>query len=199
MGWIVSFEDQGPHKFSLTPSPTHHLTSPTLDWNSSSSQDQFSNRYQVHVGKVSHQWGLFNYYFGVQIWFHVCSAWYCQLLIWQYLPPTPGETQIFLVGMCKSRVYRADFFLKKLEYWEQIFAKISVFGAEILPKSERNGSENAIFFFFFFFEKRKTEGIRTDTRCKKVGLCSGGGAWKEGCQSSTYPSILNQLLWPIKR
>ena len=38
----------------------------------------------------------------------------------------------------KSRVYRTDFFLKKLGSWEQIFAQISVFGAEILPKLEKN-------------------------------------------------------------
>ena len=35
-------------------------------------------------------------------------------------------------------------FLKKTR--EQIFAKISVFGAEILPKSERNWPKNAEFF-----------------------------------------------------
>ena len=39
-----------------------------------------------------------------------------------------------------------------------------MFGAEILPKSEKNGPKNAE-----FFKKQKTEGIRTDTRCKKVG------------------------------
>ena len=69
----------------------------------------------------------------------------------------------------KSRVLRTN------------FAKISVFGAETLPKSERNGPENAE-----FFETQKTKGIRTDTRCEKVGLWSGG-AWKGGRQSSTYP------------
>ena len=37
----------------------------------------------------------------------------------------------------KSRVYRFVS-LKKLGSWKQIFAKISVFGAEILPKLERN-------------------------------------------------------------
>ena len=69
----------------------------------------------------------------------------------------------------KSRVNRTDFLLKKkLGSWEQIFAKISVFGAEILSKSERSGPKNAE-----FCKKQKTEGIRT--RCKKVGLQSGGG------------------------
>ena len=111
-------------------------------------------------------------------------------------PYSRGDSNIFGGYVQKYGLQSGFFFLKKLEYWEQIFAKISVFGAEILPKSERNGSENAN---FFFFEKQKTEGIRTDTRCKKVGLWSGGGAWKDGCQSSTYPSILNQLLWHIKR
>ena len=33
----------------------------------------------------------------------------------------------------KSRVYRTDFFFKKLGSREQIFTKISMFGAEILP------------------------------------------------------------------
>ena len=69
----------------------------------------------------------------------------------------------------KSRVYGTDFFLTNRS-WEQIFAKISVFGAEILQKLEQNGPNNDYFF------EGGTEGIRTDTRCKKVGLCSGGGA-----------------------
>ena len=30
------------------------------------------------------------------------------------------------------------------------------------------------------------EGIRTNARCKKVGLWSGGGVWKGGRQSGTY-------------
>ena len=100
----------------------------------------------------------------------------------------------FLVSMCrtvfKSRVCRADFFLKKkkkknLGTWEWIFAKNSVCGAKIMPKSERNGPKNAE-----LFEKRKTEGIRTDTRCKRVGLWSGGEAGKgvvKAVQSGTYP------------
>ena len=46
----------------------------------------------------------------------------------------------------KSRVYRTDFFFKKLGSWEQIFTKISVFGAEILPKLKRNGPKKAEFF-----------------------------------------------------
>ena len=54
-----------------------------------------------------------------------------------------GGSQFFLVGtVCvaqvfQSRVYR--FFRQKTGVLELIFAKISVFGAEILPKSERNG------------------------------------------------------------
>ena len=71
----------------------------------------------------------------------------------------------------KSRLYRIDFFFKKLGSGEQIFAKIRVFGAEILPKSERNGPKNAE-----FFEKGKPKSIRTDASCKKVGLWSGGEA-----------------------
>ena len=60
----------------------------------------------------------------------------------------------------KRRVYRTDVLITRS--WEQIFAKISVFGTEILNAN--------------IFEKRKTEGIRNDTRYKKVGLWSGGGA-----------------------
>ena len=84
------------------------------------------------------------------------------------MPLVPGGALkffwwVFAARVFKSRVYRTDFFLKRLGSWEQIFAKISVFGAEILPKSERNGPKNVKFFV-------KTEGIRTDTKCKKVGL-----------------------------
>ena len=62
---------------------------------------------------------------------------------------------------------------RKLRSWERIVAKISVFGAQILQKSERNDAD-------FFFEKRKGDGILTDTRCEKVGLWRDGGAWKKG-------------------
>ena len=58
-----------------------------------------------------------------------------------------------VVGICVTWVFKSDFFPNKLGSWERISAKISVFGAEILPKSERNGPKNAD----FFFEKRKTE------------------------------------------
>ena len=56
------------------------------------------------------------------------------------------------MGILISKVGSTEqiFFLKKLGSWEQIFGKISVFGAEILQKSERNGPKKAK-----FFEKRK--------------------------------------------
>ena len=46
-----------------------------------------------------------------------------------------------------SKVGSAEqIFFFKLGSWEQTFAKIGVFGAEILPVSERNGPSNAKFF-----------------------------------------------------
>ena len=63
--------------------------------------------------------------------------------------------------------------LKNYGLGNKFFTNFGVFGAEILPKSERNGPKNAE--FFKKKKKKKMEGIRTDTRCKKVGLWSGGG------------------------
>ena len=90
-----------------------------------------------------------------------------------------------LQGFSKVGSTEWIFFLKKLGSWEWIFAKISVLGAQILPKLERNGPKNAE-----FFKKLKKEGIRTDTRCKKVGLRSSGGAWKGGSWKQHIPIYL---------
>ena len=54
-----------------------------------------------------------------------------------------GGTQFFLVGMCPTSFQKYGlqnrFFLTKQGSWKRFFAKISVFGAEIVPKSETNG------------------------------------------------------------
>ena len=40
------------------------------------------------------------------------------------------------------------------------------------------------------FSKNRTEGIRTDTRCKKMGLWNSGGAWKGGLLKQHIPVYL---------
>ena len=68
------------------------------------------------------------------------------------LAPRPGGHSIFFffflgeyVPHRFSKVGSTEqiFFFKKQGSWEQIFTKIGVFVAEILPKSERNGPKNA--------------------------------------------------------
>ena len=59
-----------------------------------------------------------------------------------------------------------------------------VFGAEILQKSERDGPRNTD-----FFEKRKTEGIRTDTWCKRWVFGVAEEPEKGGHQSGRYPYV----------
>ena len=57
-------------------------------------------------------------------------------------------TQVF-----KSWIYRTDFFFTKEGLGNKYFAKISVFGAEIFPKSERNGPKKCQ-----ILQKRNTDG-----------------------------------------
>ena len=88
----------------------------------------------------------------------------------------------FLVGMYVphgfSKVGSTEqiFFLKETWIVGAKFRQIRVFGANILPKSEGIGPKMP-------FSKR---GKRTDIRCRKVGLWSGGGAWKGDRQRRTY-------------
>ena len=61
----------------------------------------------------------------------------------------------------------------------------------MLPKLERNGPKNPK-----FVKKRKTEDIKTDTRCKKVVSGAAEDPEKGGPQRVTYPYISDMWVPP---
>ena len=145
-------------------------------WSHFSSVPELWNEHRLHVCEV------YRYNISIRggaLIFCFCCCCCCCCWWWWWV----RAARVF-----KSRVYRTDIFFNKLGSWERILDKVSVFGA--------------VFFFFFFFQncrqlglkcrifrKRKTEGIRTNTRGKKVGLWSGGGAWKMGVVKAAHTHI----------